>query len=109
MRQQQGGMCNKEMLDEMDALILKLINEVNYIEDDLDRVERDQNAKNAIDRDMKKFVSKSLGHEAWIINIQYTTHRRESYRKAQRHSSIHTSKRNSTALALASVNSDQVE
>lgn len=51
----------------LEQLILKLINEVNFIEDKLDRVEIDKHVYEQINRKMKDLFSKAFTHQTWIF------------------------------------------
>ena len=51
---------------ELDELTLKLINQVNFIEDKLDMVERDKRIYDLINKSMKADVSRALKHTQWL-------------------------------------------
>lgn len=76
MRQNNGGDNDQVTLEKMDQLLLKLINEVNLIEDMLDDVERDGNVHQILNKEMKNFVSQVLGHTGWIIHSTSKSNRK---------------------------------
>ena len=76
MRQNNGGDSDQLTLEKIDQLLLKLINEVNLIEDKLDDVERDSNIHQIVNKEMKKFVSQVLGHKGWIIHSTSKSNRK---------------------------------
>jgi hypothetical protein len=80
MRQSKGGDSDQVTLEKMDQLMLKLINEVNLIEDNLDAVERDGNVHHMINKEMVKFVSQVFGHKGWIIHSTSKSNRKAKTR-----------------------------
>lgn len=60
--------------------MLKLINEINLIQDMLDDVERDGNMHHMINKEMKKFVSQVFGHKGWIIHSTSKSNRKAKYK-----------------------------
>jgi hypothetical protein len=63
-----GNEGDKEpTLEELDMLILKLLNEINFIDDKLDRAEIDKDIYEKINKIMKDLLTTALSHNSWII------------------------------------------
>jgi len=69
---------------ELDELTLKLINQVNFIEDKLEMVERDKRIYDLINKSMKVDVSRALKHTQWLKSEHKRDLNRSSIKSSRR-------------------------